>query len=591
MNKRVWYIKNKDHNGVKQPGERITMNFVARGNAKSAAVTSISDDPNALVLASWHNGFEGYINAPVTKNHKEWTLALTFDKPIDRLEIWDADVVRSEQNGKVWYIKNKAHNGVKQPGDHIKMNFLAWGGAKSATVTGPTGATTSLNTASVYDYDEVLRKSILFYESQRSGKLPSTNRISWRGNSALGDRGKNREDLTGGWYDGGDHMKFGLPMAWSATTLLWGLVDYKAAYVNSGEYENMLNCVKWPLDYFLKTHTATNELYVQSGDISADHAFWGRPEDLNMYRPSYKVDVSNPGSDVAGETAAALAAGSIAFKSKVADSSKLLAHAKELYNFGSSYLGKYTTDGHIPANPLYTSSGYTDDLCVAAAWLYRATNEQKYLSDAKKWAANKMSWAWSWDDNTVACQLLLYILTNETTYKQDVETYMSSWLPGDSVPYTPKGLAWRGEKGPLRYAANSAFLALRAADAGIQSDKYRTWAKYQIHYMLGDAGRSYVVGFGNNPPTHPHHRAASCPLRPGPCGKSNKDTPSPNPQVLTGALVGGPGKNDDYADVRTDAVKNAVRIDYNAGFQSAVAALKQWTLDLLPPDQGSGQGF
>jgi hypothetical protein len=24
---------------------------------------------------------------------------------------------------------------------------------------------------------------------------------------------------------------------------------------------------------------------------------------------------------------------------------------------------------------------------------------------------------------------------------------------------------------------------------------------------LGDAGRSYVVGYGNNPPTHPHHRS------------------------------------------------------------------------------------
>jgi len=53
-----------------------------------------------------------------------------------------------------------------------------------------------------YDLNEVLEKSILFYEAQRSGKLPADNRIPWRGDSALGDRGANGEDLTGGWYDG-----------------------------------------------------------------------------------------------------------------------------------------------------------------------------------------------------------------------------------------------------------------------------------------------------------------------------------------------------------------------------------------------------
>ena len=53
-----------------------------------------------------------------------------------------------------------------------------------------------------YDLNEVLEKSILFYEAQRSGKLPPDNRIPWRGDSALNDQGDNGEDLTGGWYDG-----------------------------------------------------------------------------------------------------------------------------------------------------------------------------------------------------------------------------------------------------------------------------------------------------------------------------------------------------------------------------------------------------
>jgi hypothetical protein len=37
--------------------------------------------------------------------------------------------------------------------------------------------------------------------------------------------------------------------------------------------------------------------------------------------------------------------------------------------------------------------------------------------------------------------------------------------------------------------------------------------------------------------------------------------------------VGGPDENDNYVDDRADYVKNEVATDYNAGFQSAVAAL------------------
>jgi hypothetical protein len=48
---------------------------------------------------------------------------------------------------------------------------------------------------------------------------------------------------------------------------------------------------------------------------------------------------------------------------------------------------------------------------------------------------------------------------------------------------------------------------LQLAGLGASSDFYRQFAKSQIDYILGDSGRSYVVGFGYNPPTHVHHRA------------------------------------------------------------------------------------
>jgi len=53
-----------------------------------------------------------------------------------------------------------------------------------------------------YDYKAVLRNSLLFYEAQRSGKLPPDQKVTWRKDSALNDRGQQDEDLRGGYYDG-----------------------------------------------------------------------------------------------------------------------------------------------------------------------------------------------------------------------------------------------------------------------------------------------------------------------------------------------------------------------------------------------------
>ena len=92
---------------------------------------------------------------------------------------------------------------------------------------------------------------------------------------------------------------------------------------------------------------------------------------------------------------------------------------------------------------------------------------------------------------------------------------------------------------------------------------------------MGDSGRSYVIGFGENYPKKPHHRAASCPDIPAPCGFDYLNSPDPNPHDILGALVGGPDQFDMYNDDRNSYEYNEVATDYNAGFQSAVAGLNE----------------
>lgn len=448
---------------------------------------------------------------------------------------------------------------------------------------------TPIKAAGKFNYAEALQKSIYFYECQRSGMLPANNRVEWRGPSGLNDGADVGKDLTGGWYDAGDHVKFGFPMAFTATMLAWGVYEYREAYAASGQLDAILDNIKWATDYFIKCHTGPNEFYGQVGNGGQDHAWWGPCEVMQMARPAYKIDASRPGSDLAGETAASLAAASIIFKdTDPAYAATCLTHAKQLYSFADTYRGKYT-DAITDAQGYYNSySGYNDELVWGAIWLYLATKDDSYLKKAESYYANlntepqstikSYKWSIAWDDKSYGCYVLLAKITNKDQYKQDAQRWLDFWTTGyegNRITYTPGGLAWLDQWGSLRYAANTAFVAFVYSDWLPVGDPrktiYHDFAVRQINYALGDNPRnsSYVVGFGNNPSSHPHHRTSQG------SWADDKNIPATSRHILYGALVGGPDKSDGYKDDVGDYVLNEVADDYNAGFTGALARMYQ----------------
>ncbi|MGN9803493.1 glycoside hydrolase family 9 protein [Micromonospora sp. L32] len=454
----------------------------------------------------------------------------------------------------------------------------------------PAGAdvrTRSLAAAPAFNYSEALQKSLFFYEAQQSGRKPSWNRVSWRGDSALTDGADVGLDLTGGWYDAGDHVKFGFPMAFSATMLAWGAVEYRDGYVASGQLPHLLNNLRFVNDWFVKAHPAPNVLYGQVGKGDDDHTWWGPAEVMPMARPAYKIDASCGGADLAGETAAAMAASSMVFRpTDAAYADKLLGHAKQLYTFADTVRKSYhecITD----ATSFYRSwSGWQDELVWAAIWLHRATGDPAYLAKAEseydrlgtenQSTTRSYRWTIAWDNKQFGAYVLLANLTGKQKYVDDANRWLDYWtvgVNGQRVPYSPGGMAVLDSWGALRYAANTAFAALvygdRTTDA-TRKARYHDFAVRQINYALGDNPRnsSYVIGFGANSPRNPHHRTAH--------GSwwDSQTVPTETRHVLYGALVGGPSSaNDAYTDNRSDYVMNEVATDYNAGFTSALARL------------------
>lgn len=89
---------------------------------------------------------------------------------------------------------------------------------------------------------------------------------------------------------------------------------------------------------------------------------------------------------------------------------------------------------------------------------------------------------------------------------------------------------------------------------------------------------SYIVGYGDRYPVQVHHRSASIPWNNQPynCddGKRWLNSKDPNPQVLLGAMVGGPDTNDNFMDQRTNQKFTEPSIASNAGLVAALIALQ-----------------
>jgi endoglucanase len=457
-------------------------------------------------------------------------------------------------------------------------------------------------------YGEALRASFLFYEAQRSGDLDeASNRIPWRSDSGLrdgrdgvyfGDRKPaNLQaglslDLSGGYHDAGDHGKFGLPLATTLSTLAWGGLAFERGYTATGQLDELLGAVKWGTDYLLKAHGidaagATRFFVAQVGDVAADHALWSAPESQTIRRPALAVTPTKPGSDVAAGSAAALASASILFRrnGEVAYADTLLSHAESLYRFADTYRGKYS-DSITEVRDFYNSwSGYYDELSYGAAWLARAREAAGGDGSAYRDKARQIyrqsigglsrGWTLNWDDVSYGAAVLLAQDTGDSRIQGDVRGWLDSWVTGSNgVSITAGGLRHISQWGSLRYAASTAMVAGVVADSLIDpGGTYRKLAVDTIDYILGDnpRGSSYVVGYGTNAPQQPHHRGASG------VGWEGFRNGLPNVHTLTGALVGGPDRANDfsYADIRSDYVRNEVAIDYNAGFSGALAYLSQ----------------
>lgn len=481
--------------------------------------------------------------------------------------------------------------------------------------------------AANFNYAEGLQKAIFFYDMQRSGKLTEAtgllaNRVYWRADSFLQDYAlPNTEgniNLGGGFPDAGDNIKFNFPMAGTTTILAWGIIEFRNAYQQSGQLNAILANLHWATDYLLACWDPVNvRLYgqVSPNSVASDHDnLWMPYEvvdqasiDKNIPRYAWYVDAAHPGTELAGETVAALTAASMAFQpTDPAYAATLLSTAKTIYqalvntpNKGtySSNMGRMVNGSWQTADvaAYYNSySGYHDEVAWSSMWLYRATQDPSYIPIAEQYILfGNLAATQSWDDKSYGTYLLMAKFLpdsdpNKAKALASAQGWLSAWANGtNGHTFSAQGLAIAQALTPwgnARYAATTAFCAL-VYDAYFNANTYNAFAKGQIDYLLGKNNNqfSYVIGFGNKFPLQPHHATYEGRWD----GNNDVSYPGPNRHIGYGGLVGGPtDTNDTYQDLRSNYVDNEVAMDYNAGLVGALAALYgEYSGTVLPASQ------
>ncbi|MDO5558886.1 MAG: glycoside hydrolase family 9 protein [Oscillospiraceae bacterium] len=431
--------------------------------------------------------------------------------------------------------------------------------------------------ASDINYAEALQKSLYFYECQQANELPEWNRVEWRGNSTLDDY------VQKGWYDAGDHVKFNLPMAYTASMLAWGLYMYGDGVKDIGQYQIYQNNLEYTLDYLADCDLG-DEVVFQVGNGTEDHTWWGPVElyqyglvEGSVYKRTY---LTGTGSAVCGEMAAALAAGAAALKGKSDKCDNYIKHAENIFKIADK---ARSDDDYNDSNAsgFYRSSHFYDELFYAANWLYIATGDNTYLDKAASYIPNlgkelgtnelKYSWTQCWDDVQQGGMLLYAINTQDKTYIDQFEKQVS--YVTYKVDELPGGLRFIDGWGCLRYATTAAFIAAVGCDTILKDSPnvadYTKFYTQQINYVLGDNpdNRAYVVGYNETSPKNPHHRTSH--------GSWNNDIYNPvmNRHILYGALVGGPTKAGEYEDDRNNYTNNEVATDYNAGYTALLCKM------------------
>lgn len=394
--------------------------------------------------------------------------------------------------------------------------------------------------------------------------------------------GDGSTDLTGGWFDCGDHVLFGQTFFYAAYVVLKGYDAFPEGYDDYYSYNysgyqaagdfswegkkgqpngipDVLDEVRAACEFMIKATPNGNTFYSQKGDGNADHKNWvtsvkmatlSRNDGGQSDGARSVVKNPNDGS-MPSFCAATLALMSRLYAQFDPDfAATCLQHAQYAYSYASGKKGACADAGSFyPAN----TNMYTAYIC-AAAELYWATNDNSYKQTALSNSSQlkDYNWAFGYNNNYDIAAYDLAML-GDSNGADWLEFYVTNYYKGK----TSDGIFQISDNwGTFRYLGNAAFIVALY-------NKYKgkttldTYVTDQVDFIMGknNANMSCIVGFKPSSGSYtyfsqPHHRNVYLSD-----GNNNSSLSIPSRNTQFGFLGGGSGYN-------VNTLKNAKADEY-----------------------------
>lgn len=347
-------------------------------------------------------------------------------------------------------------------------------------------------------YIKLLPQVLGFFRVQRCGATnPHLHGVChlFDSHKVIGDEDFGEVDVTGGWHDAGDYIKFTNTTAVSAYLLALSYVVNPALHeqdVNENGAPDILEEIRVGLDWLLRCNYTETRLITQVQDMRDHDVGWRLPENdtLKYDRPAYLGE----GKNIYGIYAAVMALGAKIWSTRLDEkeyAEKLKTAAEKFYSAAAA-----VPDLDIAFTGMYQDKSYQAKLLLGAVELYNLTGRQKYLDDLRRLSsALQPDYWWSWGDlNGLASFRSAQIA--KTGYSA-LEINLSGFnQTKDKTVYGDAGIyTWGTTTTLFGIAAKSMMYRLLGA-----GDIFDTLAIRQFDYIFGKNpwGKSFVSGVGNS---------------------------------------------------------------------------------------------
>ena len=376
-------------------------------------------------------------------------------------------------------------------------------------------------------------------------------------------------DARGGWHDAADLLKYLLTSANATAQMLlaWQTdagpptrAGSPGAPTSRSQFSDSVNALgqpgtngipdvldeaRWGLDWMLKLHPVPDQLYHQVAD-DRDHVGRRLPQDENVdygwgkgsYRVVYAADGKPQGlvsyksqstglANLAGRYAAAMSLAYQIWKDDPRErpfAERCLQAGKEVYELGRAKEGVQQGNSY-KAPYRYEETTWADDMEWGAAELFRATRDNRYLTDAQRYAKVAAAESWMGKEQTGHYQYYPFMNVGHFRLYELVDEPLKKELAG----YYREGIeacVKMGKANPYRvgvpfiWCSNNLLVALVTQcllyERMTGDTTYQEFAVLQRDWLLGRNPWSFTMftGIGSVYPKDPHLMTTQLSKRP-----------------------------------------------------------------------------